>query len=69
MSLSTMASTSYLGAVTLKSSTSATAYSLINKYLNQLDWKDPVLIRSFIASFTSSAIAELLMTSKTICFW
>ena len=63
MSLSSMANGSYFAAVTLKSLTSATSYSLINKYLNQLDWKDPALIRSFIASFTSSAIAELLMTS------
>ena len=62
-SLSILTNGSYLGAVTLKSLISAGIYSVINKYLNQLQWKDPAVYRSFIASFTSSAIAELLMSS------
>ena len=65
MSLSTLTNSSFLGAVTLKSLTSAAAYSVINKYLNQLRWQDPAMYRSFIGSFTSSMIAELLMTSIT----
>lgn len=62
-SLQDLTSTSFLGAVTLKSLTTASVYSIINKYLNQLQWKDPSVYRAFIGSFTSSAIAELLMTS------
>jgi hypothetical protein len=63
LSLSTLTSGSYIGAVTLKSLTSAAMFSVINKYLNKLEWKDRAVYRSFIGSFMSSAIAELLMTS------
>ena len=63
MSLSTLTNSSFLGAVTLKSLTSAAGCSVINKCLNQLRWQDPAMYRSFIGSFTSSMIAELLMTS------
>jgi hypothetical protein len=40
LSLSTLTSGSYVGAVTLKSITSAAMFSVINKYLNKLEWKD-----------------------------
>lgn len=63
LSLSTLANGSYLGALTLKSLTSAAIFSVMTKYLNQLDLKDKALLRGFIGSFMSSAVAELLMTS------
>ena len=62
-SLSDLTSASFFGAVTLKSLTTAAVFGVINKYLNQLKWTEPALYRSVIGSFTSSAIAELLMTS------
>ena len=61
--LSILSNGSYLGAVTLKSLTSASIYGLINKYFHGYDWKNPTLLRSVAGSFVSSAVAELLMTS------
>ena len=61
--LSVLSNGSFLGAVTLKSLTTAAIYSVGNKYLNSYSWKDPALLRGFIASFASAGIAELLMTS------
>jgi hypothetical protein len=58
-----LTSGSYLGAVTLKSLVSASTFSIINKYLNGLAYKDKAVYRAFIGSFMSSAIAEFLMTS------
>lgn len=61
--LSILTNTSYIGALTLKSIVSSATFAIINKYLNQLEWKDKAVYRSFIGSFASSVIAELLMTS------
>ena len=63
LSLGTLTNGSYIGAVTLKSIVSAATFSVINKYLNKLEWKDQAVYRGFIGSFMSSAIAELLMTA------
>ena len=54
---------SFLGAVTLKSTTTAAIYTAACRFLNEHDWKDPVLLKAFLGSFTSATIAELLMTS------
>ena len=62
-SLSLLANGSYIGAVTLKSLVTASVYSVINKYLNALEFKDKAVYRAFIGSFVCSAVAELLMTS------
>jgi len=61
--LSILSNGSFLGAVTLKSLTTAAIYSVGNKYLNDYSWKDSAFLRGFIASFASAGIAELLMTS------
>ena len=61
--LSILSNGSFLGAVTLKSLTTAAIYSVGNKYLNDYSWKDSVLFRGFIASFASAGVAELLMIS------
>ena len=61
--LSILSNGSYLGAVTLKSLTTASIYALINKYFHGYNWKNPILMRTTAGSFVSSAIAELLMTS------
>ena len=61
--LSILSNGSYLGAVTLKSLTTASIYGLINKYFHGYEWKSSTLMRSVAGSFVSSAIAELLMTS------
>ena len=61
--LSILSNSSYLGAVTLKSLTTASIYGLINKYFHGYDFKSSTLMRSVAGSFVSSAIAELLMTS------
>ena len=61
--LSILSNSSYLGAVTLKSLTTASIYGLINKYFHGYDFKSPTLMRSVAGSFVSSAVAELLMTS------
>jgi len=61
--LSILSNGSYLGAVTLKSLTTASIYGLINKYFHGYDWKSSTLMRSIAGSFVSSAVAELLMTS------
>ena len=61
--LSLLSNGSYLGAVTLKSITTGSIFTVAYKFLNDHDWKDPVLLRAFLSSFTSAAIAELIMTS------
>ena len=61
--LSLLSNGSYLGAVTLKSLTTASIYALINKYFHGYNWKSPTLMRATAGSFVSSAVAELLMTS------
>ena len=62
--LSVLSNGSFLGAVTLKSLTTASIYTIAYKYLCTNDWKDPTLLRAFIGSFISSGVAELLMTSS-----
>jgi len=61
--LSILSNGSYLGAVTLKSLTTASIYGLTNKYFHGYDLKSPILMRAAFGSFVSSAVAELLMTS------
>jgi len=63
--LSILSNGTYLGAVTLKSLTTASIYALINKYFHgyNWNWKSPILMRTTAGSFVSSAVAELLMTS------
>ena len=63
MSLNLLSNGSYLGAVTSKSTITASIYTVIYKYFNDQGWKDPVLLRAFLGSFSSAMIAELLMTS------
>lgn len=62
MSLSTLTNGSFLGAITLKSLTTAAVYSVAYKYFHELDF-DYTLLRAFAGSFISSGVAELLMTS------
>ena len=61
--LSILSNGSYLGALTLKSLTTASIYGLINKYFYGYEWRSSTLMRSVAGSFVSSDVVELLMTS------
>ena len=61
--LSFLSNGSYMGAVTLKLLTTGSIFTVADKFLNDHSWIDPVLLRTFLSSFTSAVIAELLMTS------
>ena len=61
--LSLLSNGSFLGAITLKAVTTGSIYTVVYKYLNDHNRKDPTLLRAFLSSFSSAAIAELLMTS------
>jgi hypothetical protein len=63
MSKLVLSDANFIKALVLKAATTATVFSVGNKFINKLNLKDGALMRGFISSFTSSALAEIVMAS------